>query len=117
MESGVSQLKVLYGYVEKTTKVLESIADYLEKKIREIKELPEDDESNKFLKELAKTDLQQLYFFIKNEIEVINTPVRSTKRGFKNKREQVCKGVSKSEASRGDCNFKAWHQQQCQLCI
>ena len=83
MESGVSQLKVLYGYVEKTTKVLESIADYLEKKIREIKELPEDDESNKFLKELAKTDLQQLYFFIKNEIEVINTPVRSTKRGFK----------------------------------
>ena len=83
MESGVSQLKVLYGYVEKTTKILESIADYLEKKIREIKELPDNDESNKFLKELAKTDLQQLYFFIKNEIEVINTPVRSTKRGFK----------------------------------
>ena len=81
--SAVSLLKTLYGYADKTSKLLEEIANYIDERLREIEESSEEDEVNAFLKEIAKNDLEKLYFFIKSKIDFINTPIRAQKKGFK----------------------------------
>jgi hypothetical protein len=81
--SAVSQLKTLYGYADKTSKLLEEIANYIDERLKEIEEASEEDEVNAFLKELAKNDLEKLYFFIKSKVDFINTPIRAQKKGFK----------------------------------
>lgn len=81
--SAVSLLKTLYGYADKTSKLLEEIANYIDERLREIEESSEEDEVNTFLKEIAKNDLEKLYFFIKSKIDFINTPIRAQKKGFK----------------------------------
>lgn len=81
--SAVSLLKTLYGYADKTSKLLEKIANYIDERTREIEESSEEDEVNAFLKEIAKNDLEKLYFFIKSKIDFINTPIRAQKKGFK----------------------------------
>lgn len=81
--SAVSLLKTLYDCADKTSKLLEEIANYIDERLREIEESSEEDEVNAFLKEIAKNNLEKLYFFIKSKIDFINTPIRVQKKGFK----------------------------------